>query len=96
MENTTKQTKKAGEALGEQLILQGIIRFIRLEEDNTNLKAQVACHERLQEYYEEKIKALETVRSLQHSIIEQYRNWEKEQLPPHLRLEEESETKQAA
>ncbi len=93
MENTTK---KAGEASPEQLILQGIIRFIRLEEDNTNLKAQVACHERLQECYEEKIKTLETIRSLQHTMLKKYRTWEKEQLPPELRLEQEEEIKQAA
>ena len=94
MENT--EEKKAEEALAEQLILQGIIRFIRLEKDNKNLEAQVACYERLQEYYKEKIKALETMRSLQHSMIEQYRSWEKEHLPPHLRLEQEEEVKQAA
>ena len=71
-------------------------RIIPLQEQNKCLKSMVATHEQIKEQYLIQIQALKEINKIHETTIDFYRQWEKQVLPPHLRLEQEEENKQAA
>ncbi len=71
-------------------------KIVPLQEQNECLKRTVATYELMKEQYQIQIQALKEINEIHETTIDIYRQWEKQVLPPHLRLEQEEKYKQAA